>query len=68
MQELHCRKCFIHCKLGVPRVINDRWFALCPECGMENELEPTVEDPVIGPTFKVITGSEHPGKLATTAP
>jgi hypothetical protein len=54
MQELLCRRCAAHHTLGIPRVINETWFALCPECGGENQLEPTVETPVVRPTFKVI--------------
>jgi hypothetical protein len=54
MHELYCWRCAAHHTLGVPRVINETWYALCPECGEENRLEPTVEIPVIGPTFKVI--------------
>jgi len=54
MQELHCARCDTPRKLGVSRLNNGVWFGLCPACGVENELEPTVEEPVTGPTFRVI--------------
>jgi len=54
MQDLHCARCGTPRKLGVARLLNGTWFALCPACGVENELEPTVEEPVTGPTFRVI--------------
>ena len=54
MQKLQCGRCDTPCKLGVGRLFNGVWFALCPACGVENELEPTVEEPVTGPTFRVI--------------
>lgn len=54
MQELDCARCTTPRKLDVPRLINEVWFARCPACSVENELEPTVEVPVTGPTFRVI--------------
>jgi hypothetical protein len=57
MQELHCTRCST--PLGTPRLIKEVWFALCPACGLDNKLEPTVEEPVTGPTFRVIGARER---------
>jgi hypothetical protein len=59
MQELYCARCGGPFGLATPRLINQVWYALCPACGVENELEPTVEEPVTSPTFRVLRVMER---------